>query len=192
MFKTLRLAAPILAALVLSASAFAQDTGLHGLWFKLRISGHGYAARDDGSAPRKLAGTQTAYLHLTVSNPTDSANGPSLPSQTYRFDLWTQTGPNSWDLTYSETEAIESTNGKVFFISDLYLDVVAENGIAIETYMTVMLRVKRDKNGDVASATFSTLGAEVYDGSTPQGEVVRGGLSATGKTVPESRLPFAP
>jgi hypothetical protein len=192
MFKTLRLAAPILATLVLSASAFAQDTSLDGLWFKLRISGHGYAARDDGSAPRKLSGTQTAYLHLTVSTGAVVADGLSLPSQNYHFDLWTQTGQNSWDLTYSDTESIESTNGKMFFISDMNITVVAENGISIDAYLTAMLRVNRDKNGIVTSASFTTLGAEIDDGSTPQGEVVRGGLAASGKTVWLSSLPFLP
>jgi len=186
-----RLAWPLLASLLMAGSALAQDA-LPDTWFKLKIKGSGYAARDDGSAPHKVGGTFKAYVHVypDIEGTATDDGGPSLPSDSYHIDVWCQTGPDQWERTYWTTESLERSDGLVYFLADLHCSFRTENGMDLESYMTAMIRVKRDKAHAVKAATFTTLGAEIFDGTTPDGEVLRGGLRASGKEVRPDQLPF--
>ena len=191
MFTALRRIAWLaLTGALLAGSALAQSFP-EDAWFKLKVSAKGYSVRDDASTPKKVQGTFTMYVHMypapLVAPPADA---PTLPSTYYAFDFWTQVGPGQWVESYGGTDYIESTDGSYFFISDYNCFLTAEDGASMSCWMTAMLKVKRGKDGSIKSATFTSLGAEIYNGTMPDGSGIRGGVKVVGRMIKPSKLPF--
>jgi hypothetical protein len=188
-----RLALPAF-LLLLAGSAAAQDATLDGLWFKLKIKIKGQTAVPDLEAPHKVTLTQTAYLHLTLA-PADSAGDGEFPDYTateYFYELWTETAPDEWAPTYSDTEMLETASPTNFFFSDIALNVNFLGGALVDTFLTAAITVKLDMEGAFKSATFKSLGGEAWQGTTDGTDALRGGITITGKTIAVDKLPFTP
>jgi hypothetical protein len=195
MLATLRRVALPALLLLLAGGAAAQDTTFDDQWFKLKVRATGYLVAE-GEHPQKGTATATAYLHLrmnTLAAPAGDGS-PSLPSTDYTFEVWTD-ADGHWSKTYESTVALEGCDGRCYFVSDMYAQVALDVDAWFESYFTGLLVAKRDKAGNLVSATFRTLGAEICDGgAVEQGTeyTLRGGASIKGKTVPVAKLPFTP
>ena len=181
-----RLAIPLVGAL-LAAQALASDSTFNDMWLKVQVKASGYLVPLDGTAPRKGGIATTAYLHLTLA--TAAGTEASLPGVTYNYELWTRDLAGTWQATSTGTETIETSDGRVYFTADMGLTVVFADGPTVDAYVTCALTVKRDKTGAVKSATITSLGGEVYDGTFGD-STVRGGLRIKGKSVKPEQLPF--
>lgn len=178
--------------LLLAGSAAAQDETLNNVWFKLKLKVRGEAAVPGEEKPHKASVSLTAYLHLTLAPPVESGTegGPSYPTTSYSWEILTETAPDTWTITDSGTNDLETADPTVFYLGDFGLDVEGLDGVAINCYQTIAIRAKLDAKGALKSATLKSLGGEVYDGSTNGDDALRGGITTTGKTVDEDDLPF--
>jgi hypothetical protein len=188
-----RIALPAL-WLLLAGPASAQDTTLDGLWFKLKVKIKGEAAVPDVEAPKKVSLTATAYLRLTITEPSGAGGEiyPDYAGTTYAYELWMETAPDFWELVYNDAEDIESASPTRFFLSDTFFTVKYMGGGAADCYVTSAIKVKFDKQGAFTSATFRSLGGEAYVGTTDGTDAFRGGIVITGKSVDPEKLPFVP
>lgn len=185
------------AALLLLAAS--PDPGLSPpgeLWFKVRARATGYSVAE-GEKPIKGTGTEVDYMRIAplpmAASPADNGY-PQLPDLPYRLDLWVQS-EKGWFHAGSTDFELESCDGLSWFISDLEVVIPFEDG-EFAAYVTALLKVKRDKQGTITSARFTTLGGELYDGvlhDEVEGDrCLRGGLKISGNTVPPEKLPFSP
>lgn len=184
------------AALLLLAAG--PDPGLAPpgeLWFKVKTRAVGYSAAE-GEKPSKGSGTELNYVRLapiaTAAQPGDDGY-PTLPSSPYRIDLWVQS-EKGWHLAGGTDVALESCDGLAYFLSDVEVVIPFDDG-EFAAYVTALLKVKRDKQGEITSARFTTLGGELYDGVLHDIEgdrCLRGSLKISGNSVPVSKLPFFP
>ena len=188
-----RIALPAL-CLLLAGPASAQDTTLDDVWFKLKVKIKGQAAVPEVEAPKKTSRTATAYLHLTVTEPSGAGGEvyPDYPGTTYAYELWMETEPDVWELVYNDAEDIETASLTTFFLSDTFLTVRYVGGGAADCYLTSVIKVKFDKEGAFKSATFTSLGGEAYVGTTDGTDAFRGGIVVNGKSVDPEKLPFVP
>lgn len=166
------------------------------LWFKVKARITGYAVAE-GETPLKGSGTEIIYMRLgpiptEAQQPVDD-DYPSLPQSPYRIDVWVQY-PKGWGYAGGTDVALESCDGLCYFVSDEQVVVPIEDG-EFSAYVTGLLKVKRDKQGAIASARFTTLGAEVWGGvlhDDAGDRGLRGGLKMSGNSVPKEKLPFSP
>ncbi len=157
-----------LAALLLGASNASAQV-LDNTWFKLSISAKGYEVGMD-DAVTKGSIKATAYLLVQW-------NG----SDRYNYYFYSETSPGTW--TEKNVGYFSATpSGEVyFFLSDKELTINTPDGKELNAYITGLIKVKLDDLGNLKSATFQSLGIEVYDGSTPDGATIYGGATIKGK-----------
>jgi hypothetical protein len=155
--------------LVFLTAPVAFGQALDGKWFQLKISFKGYAFGGP-SGLDKISGSTTNYLNL-VWNPGTSS---------YDYTIYTSDGT---PLTQSQDTA---------FSPDIleYAETVRDVGMTfgrddtnyIDAYHTSLIKIKRDSQGALKSATFTSLGCEVYDGEA-EGNTAFGGCTIKGKTI---------
>jgi len=157
-----------LAVLLLGASNASAQV-LNDTWFKLNVSAKGYAVGMDDSVG-KVSFKATVYMLVQY-------NG----SDRYNYYFYSETSPGTFQETRNGNFSSTPSGEVYFFLSDKELLARASDGAEAIAYITGMIKVKLDAEGGLASATFQSLGAEVYDGETPDGDTVYGGLTVKGK-----------
>ena len=177
---------------LLAASASAQDTTLNNTWFKLKVKAKGEAAVPGEEKPHKASFSMTVYVHFFVAKPDapPTEGDATYPDTTYGYEIWTETAPDTWAPTYDSTVDLETGDATVFYLPDFYMEALGLDGEFFESYQTATIKVKLDEKDALKSATFKTLGGEVYTGSTDGSDAFRGGVTMTGKTVSVDDLPF--
>ena len=186
MSRILRCLLVVVAAAALARGAAAQE--LVGTWFKLTVKASGYSVDPVAETTKKAKVKVVAYLQLT----TVPADGSSLPGDPYGFELWCETSPDVWEVVDSSSVTLETVDGINYFLTDFDLASVNVAGQAIDGYCTDLIKVKRDKEGNIKSASYKTLGGEALDGTTNGDDSLRGGQTRSGKMVPVEKLPFTP
>jgi hypothetical protein len=149
--------------------AFGQ--ALDGKWLQLKMNFKGYAFEYGGlDKINKSSGSATNYMLLTWD-----AGG-------YTFKIFQPDG----------TELIQRFDTVAYFTPDLleYQETLRHVGMRfgrddsnyIDTFITALIKIKRDSQGALKSATFNSLGCEVYDGEM-ETFTAFGGCTIKGKTI---------
>jgi len=172
------LGAIALCVILLVGTFTASAQALDSVWFQLNISAKGYSV--EGDEVIKGGFKTTAYLFLEWLE----------PDSEYRYILVCNT-PKGWSETSTDRFPLTISSEDYIFIPDKEFIVSDPAGFNINISWTALIRAKLDASGEVSSATFSTLGAHVYDGVNPEDDTVYGGASIKGKTIDESKIPFA-
>jgi len=184
----------LLSLLLLLLVAFGEppvlpDTSLDGLWFKVNIKAKGRAILEDGSDIFKGSLTMPGFLQVVLNEAAGTGNG-APPTTAYALDLWTETSPDTFTLATSANVDVVVSTGTDYIAPDAVLFPSVED-TALSLRATLLLHVKRDKDGNVTGGKVSTLGCEVFFGTQP-GLFLYGGAKLTGKAVDEADLPFTP
>ncbi len=213
----LRQLASIRLSVLLAALAFvistgaAQDTSaqlLDGQWFKLSVNGKGlnvsFADNDVDKEKRKF----TMYMLLISQVEEGSLTGGTyIPLFMYEQSpgVWVPTnfvvpdegggigigtgitliGEDERYMTPALTRFLDNDAEGVF--PDEGTFIVGWDGI-----WTADFKTKTDKQGDFKSASFKSLGGTITDGGDEENNLIGGGFTVKGKTVPVKKLPFDP
>ena len=97
-----------------------------------------------------------------------------------------------WANVYNSGTAALTVDNTSFFLVDFYLEFADKLGRSFVGYSTDIIKVKRDKEGNVTSAKLTTLGGEVTNGTTDGESVLLGGQVRKGVSIAEEKLPFDP
>jgi len=157
--------------LVFLAAPIAFGQALDGKWFQLKMNFKGYAFEYGGlDKINKSSGSATNYMVLTWEGPQ------------YHFSLFQPDG----------TEITQRFDTVAYFTPDLleYQETLRHVGMRfgrddsnyIDTFITALIKIKRDSQGALKSATFTSLGCEVYDGEM-ETLTAFGGCTIKGKTI---------
>jgi hypothetical protein len=146
-----------------------------GKWFELKVNFKGYSFGIDSLD--KVSGSTTNYMLLQWDGGTEF----------YSYSIYR---PDGTPIT--QQEAIETV-----FHPDILLnyETVYDVGMTFErdstnyinVYHTSLIKIKRDSQGALKSATFTSLGCEVYDGEM-NSDFAFGGCTIKGKLI--SAPPF--
>ncbi len=157
--------------LVLLAASLGFGQVLDGTWLKLKMSFKGYTF-EYGVLDKinKSSGSATNYMLLTWD------------AGSYRFTIFQSDG----------TELTQRFDTVPYFMPDPIDDQVTLRHVGmrfgrddsnyIDTFITALIKIKRDSHGTFKSATFTSLGCEVYDGEM-ETLTAFGGCTIRGKTV---------
>jgi hypothetical protein len=179
---------PLLLLPALAPPPVAVDASLDGLWFKLSVKCKGRVLATDGSKLSKGSAAAAAYMHLMLA-PFDTTDGEA-PSVDYVYDVWSESSPETWT---------DETSDQIPFVLTPVDDYIAPNafftakgpGAVLQVQTTLLIHVKRDKQGAVKSAKLSTLGGNEPNGANDDG-FLYGDAKVTGKTIDATELPFTP
>ena len=149
--------------------AFGQ--ALDGKWLQLKMSFKGYAFEYGGlDKINKSSGNATNYMLFTWD------------AGQYHFSIFQPDG----------TEMKQRSDTVAYFFPDLleYQETLRHVGMRfgsddsnyIDTFITALIKIKRDSHGALKSATFTSLGCEVYDGEM-ETLTAFGGCTIKGKTI---------
>jgi hypothetical protein len=163
------------------------DPSLHDLWFKVGIKVKGKTVSHDGSEVGKASFASTNYLHFVLEDPV--ADGEA-PSTSYIIESWFEQTPGMWQSVELDPMAVVVTSHDDYVLPNIALFTEHEDAAGV-VESTLLIHVKRDKQGDVTSAKLSTLGSQVPGAGVP-GSFLYGSAKLTGKTVDVADLPFAP
>ena len=174
-FRTLALSTLVLFGLAAGARAQVLD----GTWFKLKATTKGVTIYQDGTL-KKQAGSATQYVNF------------EWVEDSYVAHIWSQVAPGVWNLV-ATTEPMTTEAGNPHHVyTDVEVTFEGEDGRWIRGWLTFCIWLKLDKQGDLKSANFTTLGGETVDGSLDGTHDYRGSLKVTGKKVNGNKLPFSP
>jgi len=172
----------VLVAVVLAGSSSVSAQALDGTWFKLKVSAKGYSV-GMGEVISKASMKMTVYLNLMW----DAGDG------NYDCDSWCETSPGSWTSTFLDGVIDrEFCTEEYIFMQGMEWSSTGPDGAYIYGYLTGLIKSKFDKSDELSKATFSSLGYEVYDSTTPDGDDFSGGGKVKGKLVDAAKLPFTP
>jgi hypothetical protein len=157
-----------LIALFTAPVAFGQ--ALDGKWFQLKVSFKGYAFED--STLDKVSGSTTNYMRLDW---TGSA---------YQCFIYTSDGSEIIQDSGFTPDSLEYYETAI----DVDMTFGQDDTNYINAYHTSLINIKRDKQGAFKSATFTSLGCEVYDGEM-NGATAFGGCTIKGKTIESPPFP---
>jgi hypothetical protein len=162
------------AALLLSAAAAAQGA-LDGQFVKLNLVAKGHVIDAQGVVtPTTYKDTVYLFLEADGSLYDYSITWESSPG------VWESTGISSFSPTGDDERIVASTS----------FTFPGAGDVSISATVTLELKIKLDGQGAFKSCTVKTLGG-VLEGATLDGVLpFEGGLKATGKVVPGSKLPF--
>lgn len=159
---------------VFIAAPLAFGQALDGKWLQLKISFKGYAFGQNGLD--KMSGSSSNYLFLSW----DDINSA------YTFSLFQPNG------------TMIPQRGETYFVPDFleYEETARDVGMTlardgsnyIDTYLTGLIKIKRDSQGALKNATFTSLGCEVYDGEM-DGNTAFGGCTIKGKMIDAPSFP---
>ena len=158
---------------------------LDDVWFKMNVE---FSGKQYDPATEELSKKEfniTVYLR--------SSNGNQ---EGYDFEMYTKNVDGEWELT----EVGSSFGATVSGPGEKWIMVVDENfgfwekkGKYIRFYMTAIIKIKKKDTGAFKSATFKTLGAEVYEGVDADETVeYYGGAKVKGESIKVGDLPFTP
>jgi hypothetical protein len=153
------------------AAPIAFGQALDGKWFQLKMNFKGYAF-EYGVLDKinKSSGSATNYMLLTCEGSQYhfsifQTDGIEI---TQRFDTVAYFSPNL--LEYQET------------LRHVGMRLGRDDSNYIDTFITALIKIKRDSQGALKSATFTSLGCEVYDGEM-ETLTAFGGCTIKGKTI---------
>ena len=154
--------------LVFLSAPVAFGQALDGKWFQLKVGFKGYAFGT--GVLDKISGSATNYMLLTWDNVNSVYNysiyqsdGTSISqggNPSFRPDL----------LEYEETAI------------DAFMTFGRDDSNYINANLTALIKIKRDSQSALKSATFTSLGCQVYDGEM-DGNTAFGGCTIKGKTI---------
>jgi len=153
--------------------AFGQ--ALDGQWLQLKVGFKGYAFGGPGGLD-KIGGSTTNYMLLTW----DGANPE------YDYSIYTADG-----ILISQADDVAFSPDLAEFYEtarDVGMTFGRDGSNYINTYLTALIKIKRDSQGALKSATFTSLGCEVYDGEM-DGDTAFGGCTVKGKTIESPPFP---
>jgi len=162
--------------LLLLTASFAASQSLDGLWFKLNVSGRGFIfdtlAHEYTSSNFKVV----AYMNLEW----DSVN---LYYDLRMFNYHS----GSWHYS---NNIVEFPAGSEELLAPGHMGVIDENLNAWGLYFPTRFKIKRDKLGNVISASLNDLGCLVDNSDYPTNPTYEfyGSCKVRGKTV--TKLPF--
>jgi len=168
------LAGAVLLAGVSTASAQALDD----VWFVLRVSAKGYCVGHD-ELIRKTNFRTTAYLHMLWNAIGDR----------YEYEVYSESLPGIWESTADGPIDLTISTEDYIFIPGHIWEIRAPGGKYISFYNTALIRAGFDRAGIVRKAVFTTLGAEVHRGMTPDCAEIFGGATVKGKLIAPEKLP---
>jgi len=168
-------------ALFLAGGSSVSAQALDGQWFKLKISVKGYSV-GFGEVISKARLKATAYLLMTWN----SGMGYYDPI------VFCETSPGVWSDQLRDPIYRNFCTEEYIFISDHSWEIYMPDGASFIYYFTGMIKSKFAAPGVVRNAMFSTLGADVYSGTTAEGDDLYGGATVKGKTIDPGKLPFTP
>jgi hypothetical protein len=170
-------------ALFFAGASTVSAQALDNTWFKLHISTKGDAVEMDNeniSSISKENVKTTAYLYLWWD----------VNENEYRYTLHSEVEPGVWDITGSGNIPAPLTTEETIFLHDELWVIAAPDGTVIMPAFSGRITVKLDKSGNLKNATFSTLGAYLMFGMTPEDTRIYGGIKMQGTLANERKLPF--
>jgi len=183
--KLLRLL-PLLLLPAFVAGPTVPDASLDGLWLKTAIKAKGRGVNAGSGLIVSGSVSMPAYIEVVLDEPI--ADGAETTH--YKFDVWVANGVGTYSKVSSGESDVVEADGTDYVVPDLNVfPTDGSNSLSIRA--TLLLHVKRDKNGTVTGATLSTLGGEVYFGVV-DGLFSYGGVKLTGKSIAVDKLPFTP
>jgi len=154
--------------LVFLSAPVAFGQALDGKWFQLKVGFKGYAFGP--GVLDKISGSATNYMLLTWDN----------VNSVYSYSIYQSDGTSisqggissfSPDLLEYEETAI-----------DVFMTFGRDDTNYINANLTALIKIKRDSQSALKSATFTSLGCQVYDGEM-DGNSAFGGCTIKGKTI---------
>jgi len=155
--------------LVFLSAPVAFGQALDGKWFQLKVGFKGYAFGTGGLD--KISGSATNYMLFTWDNINSVYNYSIYQSDGIAIPQDLADASFSTDLLEYEETAI---NVRMAFGRD--------DTNYINTNLTALIKIKRDSQSALKSATFTSLGCQVYDGEM-DGNTAFGGCTIKGKTI---------
>ena len=158
---------------------------LDDVWFKMNVEFSGKQYDLDTEELSNEEFNMKVYIHTTLNE-----------EEGYDIEMYTKNVDGEWE----RTETSRSFDAEVSGPGEKWIMVVDENfgfwekkGKYIRFYMTAIIKIKKKDTGAFKSATFKTLGAEVYYGENADGTVeYYGGAKVKGESIKVGDLPFTP
>lgn len=167
--------------------ASAQLLGmLDDVWFKMNVE---FSGKQYDPITEELSNEEfnmKVYLHTTLNE-----------EDGYNISTYTKNVDGEWEV---ESTGVRSFDALVSGPDEKWIMVVDENfgvwskkGKYIRFWMTAIIKIKKKDTGAFKSATFKTLGAEVYEGVDADETVeYYGGAKVIGESIKVRDLPFTP
>jgi hypothetical protein len=178
---------PLLLLPAFVAGPSVPDTSLDGLWFKATFKAKGVGVNAGSGQIFPGSVSMPAYVELVFDEPI--ADGTPATTH-YKFDIWVADQVGTYSKVSSGESDVVVGTGSEYIAPDVNV-FPSDGSNSLSIRATLVLHVKRDKNGVVTSAKLSTLGGEVYAGIV-DGFFSYGGVKLTGKSVAVDKLPFTP
>jgi len=166
--------------LLLGVRAPAQAEILYGSWMKLKVQVKGMQVEDDGSL-KKGSSKSVSYMQFL---PLEAEGGSG-----FGYNIWSETSPGTWEIV--DGGEYGGPGDPDLLCIDWFMGFTDAKGAFYGGYMVCTIKIKTDKEGALKSATLKTLGGECTDASLDGEHLFGGSIKVSGKTVPESKLPFS-
>lgn len=180
-----RLAGALLFAFLAAPATSAQAELLTDVWLKVTLVSKGVQVEADG-ALKKTSSKSVHYLYFAGPVPDE---GGAFETE-LQYQLWSETSPGQFEMTTSSTVTMTGSGDLLY--RDWYDDFGLPNGSTIGGYDTGMVKIKTDKQGNLKKVALKTFGGEIVDGSVDGTHEYGGSKQLSGKSIPESKLPFTP
>ena len=167
-------------ALFFAGTSTVSAQTLDETFFKLDISTKGYAVDMDNETVSKETIKTTAYLHLWWE----------LQWEEYLYTVHSEVKPGVWEITASDRIPVPLPNEDTLFLHDALWPIDTPDGTLIAPTLSARIKVKLNKSGKLKNAVFSTLGAYIAFGITPEDALIYGGVHIRGTMINEQKLPF--
>ena len=130
------------------------DGSLHDLWFKVAIKVKGKTVSHDGSEVGKASFPMTSFLRFQLAKPIVDGEAPNT---LYVVEEWHEDTPGMWVAADLGETTVVCTSKDDYIVQSLefFAESAAGSGLLNST---LLIHVKRDKQGDVTSAKLATLG----------------------------------